>query len=134
MQFTPRLFLLILLAAPLLAAAALWPGFVWIAAIYLLVLAVVAWTDWRVSPAPGQWRLRRQHEERLSLAADNLVEVFVTLDGPARPTRVWLRDTPPPTFRIVEGEPVLPGTVAVGEAARFAYHCGARRAIRPRRR
>ena len=122
MQFTQRLFLLILVAAPLLAAAAFWPGFVWIALIYLLVLAVVAWTDWRVSPAPGQWRLRRQHEERLSLAADNRVEVFVTLDGPARPTRVWLRDTPPTTFRIVEGEPVLAGAVAAGDAERFAYH------------
>jgi uncharacterized protein (DUF58 family) len=122
MQFTPRLFLLILAAAPLLAATALWPGTVWVAAIYLLVLGVVAWADWRVSPAPGQWRLHRRHEERLSLAADNLVELFVTLDGPARPTRVWLRDTPPPTFRIVEGEPVLAGTVAAGETARFAYH------------
>lgn len=122
MQWTQRLLLLILVAASLLAAAAFWPGFVWLAAGYLLLLALVAWTDWRVSPRPGQWQVRRQHDERLSLAADNRVEIFVTLTGPARPTRVVVRDTPPATFRVVEGEPVLTGTVATGTTARFAYH------------
>ena len=106
MQLTSRAFALLLITAPLLAAAALAPAFAWIAAGWLLLWLAACVADWRLTPRAADWELARRHEERLSLAAWNRVDVTVRLVTGLRPLNVWLRDTPPADFGVnADGPP-----------------------------
>ncbi len=117
MQLTSRSFALLLVTAPLLAAAAIAPAFGLIAGGWLVLWLAACVADWRLTPRAADWGVTRRHEERLSLAAWNRVDVTVRLAAGARPLDVWLRDTPPADFGVVADEvktsppcpPLLPG-------------------------
>lgn len=122
MQLTPRALLLLLVTAPLLAAASFSSLWLTAAGVWLLLVAALLIADWQLSPTPAQWTVTRVNDTRLSLAAQNRIEVQVRLVRSPRPVRVWVRDTSPVTFGIDEQERILAGVVAPGEVAGFVYH------------
>ena len=122
MQLTLRGLALLLVTAPLLLAAFWWPLAVWAAAIWLLVCLAALVADWQLAPKPADWTLARRHEDRLSLAAQNLVEIDIFLHGGLRATPIWLRDTPPPTFHLDVPEPLLAGVAQPQQTVVLRYH------------
>ncbi len=98
MLLTPRAFLLLLGFAPLLAAAAVVPAMLVIALVYAVIVIAMLVMDARLSPQPNQFSLSRQHDQRLSLNADNAVTVSVMHSG-ARSVEIWVRDEFPNEFR-----------------------------------
>lgn len=122
MQLTLRGLALLLVTAPLLLAAFWWPAAVWAAALWLIVCGAAFVADWQLAPKPADWTLARRHDNRLSLAAQNLVEIEIYLYAGLRSTPVWVRDTPPPTFRIDVAQPVLEAQVAPQQRTAVRYH------------
>ncbi len=120
-QITPRTLILLLLTAPLLAASALWPPALLLAGAWLIVLLALLVADWGLSPGPRQWEMNRSHDNRLSLAAPNRITIGVLLRQGRAPIRVWVRDTPPPSFAVRTEDRVLPGEATPGKWATFAY-------------
>lgn len=128
MQLTVRALLPLLLTAVPLVLMTVTPAFGVPAFGWLTLLLALLLADLRLSPRPGDWEVRRRHDERLSLAAWNPVTVTVSLRGGRRPVRLWLRDEPPPTFGIAESERILAGVLVPGEDLRLVYR------LRPPRR
>ncbi len=126
MQLTYRGLLLLLPTVAWLALAAVWLPFVAVAVLWLIVASAVLFADWRLAPRPADWELARRHDERLSLARWNAVEVDVRARRARRSTRIELRDEPPASFAI-EGDPVLHAAAQQG-AATLLYR------VRPARR
>ena len=88
-----------LLTAPILAAAWL-PLMQWVAVGYLLLVCLMIGLDWRLAePITRRFDIRREHDQKLSLGADNVIKIFVRNRG-NRPTTIWLRDEPPDAFNI----------------------------------
>lgn len=122
MQLTLRGLVLLLLTAPLLLAALWWPLAVWVAALWLIVCGAAFVADWQLAPRPADWTLARRHDSRLSLAAQNLVEIEIDLHGGARVAPIWLRDTPPPTFRLDVAQPLLAARAVPRRPTVVRYH------------
>ena len=130
MQLT-RLSLVLLLITMLPLAAMTWYPVAGLIALGWLVLVLALFiADWQLTPIPSHWELMRAHEDRLSLAAQNRIEVEVYLRPGAvrRSLPVWLRDESPATFGIAEEERILHHTIRPGEPHTFAYY------LRPPRR
>lgn len=123
MQFTFRTYLLLLATAIPLAF-----GNLLIAAVWLIGLLALLLADWRMTPAADVWDVTRTHEDRLSLAAPNQIDVDVRLRRSPRALRVWLRDEPPVTFGIDADERILEKSVPPSETTNFRYD------VRPPRR
>lgn len=121
MQFTPRALLLLLFTCLLLAAGSWLPFAPGLAAGWLILLASLLIADWQLSPGPQQWGMERSHDNRLSLAAPNRISIRVLLRHGRAPVRVWVRDTPPPSFAVTGTNGVLPGSATPGQAAVFVY-------------
>jgi uncharacterized protein (DUF58 family) len=125
-MLTWRFLLLMLVAAPLIALsgwiAPLLPV-VWAYVVAVLVLAVF---DWRAAQSADRFELRREHDRRLSLGAENLVRVHIRERG-GRRTEVSLRDDPPDEFAVI-GKRTLTGSVIGRGTLVLDYH------VRPRRR
>lgn len=105
--------LLLLLAAPLIAAGAWAPELERLAAGVVLLCLGLFIMDWRLARDVDRFDVSRRVDTRLSLGADN--PVFVTVHNRSRlPTRLWLRDEPPEAFtlerRVLEGEVKPRGT------------------------
>lgn len=132
MQLTVRGLGLVLVTAGLLALGGLVGTFVWVALGWLVLVAATLLADWRLTPGCEAWEVVRSHDDRLSLAVHNRITVDVRLcggrHGGARALRVWLRDEPPPPFRIAEEERVLHGVIVPGQLGHFVY------TVRPPRR
>ncbi len=77
--------------------------------------------DWQLTPRPADWSWQRLHENRLSLAVANQITVRLQLHRGLRPLRVWLRDTPPPTFGVDAGERILSGSLEPTATHEFTY-------------
>ena len=121
-QLTLRGLALLLAAVPLLLAALWWPPAVWAAAFWLVACASALLADWQLAPKPADWTLVRRHDNRLSLAAQNLVEIEIRLHGGQRVVPIWLRDTPPSPFRLDVVHPVLSVQVVPRQLAVAHYH------------
>lgn len=98
MLLTRRALFLLLLAAPLLAAATFASWLVYAAGAYLLFLLGMIYLDRRISPGPGEFLLTRTNDPRLSLGAMNLVSVRVENRG-GRSVRALVRDEFPVQFQ-----------------------------------
>lgn len=109
MHVTTRAVLLLLLMTPLLIAAAWLPLLQWVAGGWLLLVFALLGLDWRLAGGAGRFGLTRLHDERLSLGAENLIQVRVENHG-GRPVAVWLRDEPPLTFGV--SQQILAGEIA----------------------
>ncbi len=128
MQLTPR-GLALLMGTPLwLAPAALWPWAGWVAVAWLIGSLALLIADWGLAPDGSAWEATRRHDSRLSLAAQNRIEVDVLLRRGLRPLRAWLRDETPPPFGIDADDRILVATITPGRPHTFIYH------VRPPRR
>jgi uncharacterized protein (DUF58 family) len=121
MQLTSRGFFLVLATAVWLALGVWLSWFIWIAAAWLVMALALLLADWRLTPTAADWELSRQHDNRLSLAAPNRVAVTVRLRRSLRPLTVWLRDEPPPPFRLEPPERILPGVAPVDQPITLDY-------------
>lgn len=128
MQLTWRSFLLLLIPILLLGLSQLWGFLLWVSLAALVIVLALLLADWRLTPDARAWSLKRQHDDRLSLAAWNLVTVQVHLRQAPRALQVWLRDEPPPTFGCDPAIPLLSAQVAPGSPHTFSYR------LRPPRR
>jgi uncharacterized protein (DUF58 family) len=91
---TPRLLALFLVPGALLAAANLVPGFLLVAAAaWLLALGLIG-AEWRLLASGAAVTLRRRHEPRLSLGAENVIWLDLESRAP-RTLAVTLRDETP---------------------------------------
>jgi uncharacterized protein (DUF58 family) len=98
-SLTTRGVLLLLIAAPLIAAATWAPGLELAAALYVLACGVVFALDWRLAGSLQRFDLARQHDDRLSLNAVNLIHLSLRQRGRQRVT-FWVRDEPPDAFEV----------------------------------
>ena len=96
---TLRGILFLLLAAPLMAFATWLPVFEWLAWGYVLVALLVFGLDWRFSGPVTRFDVRRVHEPRLSLGAENPIRLEVH-NRSLRPVQFQLRDEAPEQFQI----------------------------------
>ncbi len=122
MQLTLRGLALLLVTAPLLLAAFWWPVAVWVAALWLIIALAAFVADWQLAPKASDWTLARRHDARLSLAAQNLVEIEIALHAGLRATPLWLRDTPPPTFHLDVAQPLLESVAIPRQPVVVRYH------------
>jgi len=117
--------LLLLLAAPFLAAGTWVPALEWVAGLYFLLCLGLFALDFRQAGSIRRFDISRQHEPRLSLGADNPVRLTVHNRG-RRPATIWLRDEPPDASEI--DSRVLSGMAPARGAWHGLYH------VRPLRR
>src|SRR4051794_23418445 len=93
---TPRLLALLLVPGALLAAATLAPGLLLFAAAAWLLALGLTGAEWRLLAGGPAVSLRRRHEPRLSLGAENLIWLDLESRAP-RALAVTLRDETPTT-------------------------------------
>jgi uncharacterized protein (DUF58 family) len=105
---TFRAVLLLLGAAPLIAAATWAPALQGVAALYVVASLALLLLDRRWAGDPARFEVEREHEPRLSLGADNAVRIRVRNRSP-RPATVWVRDEAPDAFEV--DEVVLEGEI-----------------------
>ncbi|MEZ4676157.1 MAG: DUF58 domain-containing protein [Caldilineaceae bacterium] len=121
MQLTIRSWLLLITAAPLLAAWSFGVVWAWSALIWLLFVCALLLADRQLSPASQAWLVTRHHEERLSLAAQNPITIHLLLRRGTRPVRLWVRDEPPPSFRQRTADQILSATATPNQAVQLTY-------------
>lgn len=126
MQLTVRSWLLLMVTAPLIAGSGWLPPLLWAAGAWLLLAAALLIVDAQLMPRATDWRLERRHDARLSLAAQNRIRIVIELlpsrRTTLRPVPLWLRDTPPPTFRLDRPEPLLTGVAPPNGLIELTYH------------
>ena len=93
-MITFRATLLLLVTAPLWAVSNWIPAFQWIALGYFGVVIGVFLVDRRAAGDSDQFQIERVHDSRLSLGADNRVQLAVR-NRQRRAVTFWLRDEPP---------------------------------------
>jgi len=122
---TPRLFVVLLLAAPLAAFG----GILVVLAICVIALALLAaLVDWLLARDGMRIELRRVLPgDKLSLGAWNPVRLAVR-NATARTQRIELRDVPPPNFDLDPRVPLFGAVIKSGEPGTIAYK------VRPRER
>jgi len=98
MLFTHRLLFLLLAGVPLIAWATWQPPAIYLAALYLLAVLVVAGLDLLTSTDPADLDARRLVDSKLSLGAENLVQIVVVNRSPF-PLPIVARDEVPPACR-----------------------------------
>ena len=124
-MLTARALLLLALAAPLIAAATWVPILEWLAGLYAFACGLLFLADRRAAKDISHFEVRRLHETRLSLGADNAVRILVR-NRTAYRTEFSIRDETPSEFES-DGF-VLSGAAESGEAWEGHY------TVRPLRR
>jgi uncharacterized protein (DUF58 family) len=122
---TTRALLLILIAAPLMALGAWIPFMEWIAWGYALFVIAVMFIDWRLAGDNKQFELTREHDNKLSLGAENPIRVSLR-NRSWRRVSFTVRDEAPEQFRIETR--TMEGQVAPRGTWEQVYH------VRPLRR
>ena len=113
-----RLVAALLVPALPLAAGAVVPALQPLAPLLLLAVLALLALDWRLTPSPRRLEVQRVHEARLSIGAENPIEV--TLENRSRRAlRVWVRDEFPPGLRA--SALFLDGRLEPGEERRLGY-------------
>ncbi len=119
-MITRRALYLLLLVAPILALGTISSAAYWGAGLYAVGLLGLLAADFALSPKPGDFRLVRENDPKLSLGADNAVSIVVRrLGAPEMPgvrgrgVPFIIRDEPPEEFII--SEMFLAGTIGPGE-------------------
>ncbi|MCL4267480.1 MAG: DUF58 domain-containing protein [Anaerolineae bacterium] len=100
MHITNRGILMLLLAAPIIAAGTWAPLLQWVGLAYIIVLLLLLALDWRLAqPLAQRFEVRRDHDDKLSLGADNPITLTVRNRSP-RPIAIAARDEPPDEFGV----------------------------------
>lgn len=113
------------MAAPIMALGTWLPAMQWIAGGYIFVILLVFIIDWRRAGAVNRFEIGREHDTKLSLAAENPIQLKLRNRTRHRVT-FWLRDEPPDVFEI--NARILSGTVGARQTWTGTYY------VRPRRR
>lgn len=125
MHLTFRGTLMLLLAAPIMAMGTWLPGLQWLA-IGLIVLVIALFVlDWRGAGHISTFQVKRTHDTKLSLGADNPISLSVR-SLQRRKIIFRLRDEPPDDFQIDTS--VLNGEVSPRDTWQGVYY------VRPLRR
>lgn len=125
MHITLRGFLF-LLVSPLLLAFATWLPFLrWIALTYIIASVLIFYFDWQFAGSVEQFQIWREHDHKLSLAAENPIRVLLRTTS-RRTIRFWVRDEPPDEF--IVSQRIFEGQVAPRSTWEVVYH------VRPVRR
>ncbi len=122
---TTRALLLILLTAPLMALGVWIPFMEWAAWGYALFVLAVMFIDWRMAGDIEQFELRREHDNKLSLGAENPIRVSLR-NRSWRRVSFTVRDEAPEQFKIETR--TIDGQVAPRATWEQVYH------VRPLRR
>ncbi len=125
MMPTPRGILLLLLAAPILAAGTWVAPLQWGAVAYGLFCLALFALDWQLAEPLRRFEIKREHDAKLNLGAENLIQLSVR-NRSRRPAIFWLRDEPPDAFEIEAR--LFAGEAAGQHTWRGQYH------VRPLRR
>ena len=99
MLFTNRALFLLLITAPLLALGTWFPFMQWVAWGYALLIATLIYTDWRLAGKITQFDLQREHDNKLSLGAENPVKISLR-NRSWRGVDFTVRDEAPEQFKI----------------------------------
>lgn len=118
MFLTKRGLVLLLLAAPFLAAATWLPQLVWGAALALGLALILIVADWRTAGTVSHFQVDRRHDARLSLGAENkiTIEVRHRFD---RSLPLEIRDEPPHAFKT--GDLLLERSLPARQTWQAAY-------------
>jgi len=116
---TPRLLILLLLGAVLVAGASFAVPLTWVAVLFFLALLGLVLADYAISTKPEQIAVERLNEAKLSLGAPNLITVRVNNQSP-RALRLKLRDEYP--FAMRSDADVLDGVLPPLGETRLRYH------------
>ncbi len=127
MTLTTRSVLLLLMAAPIIAAGTWAPALEWIAGLYVLLTLALLALDYRLAGDARRFQVSRQHDTKLSLGVDNPIHLSVR-NRSRRPTTIWLRDEPPDDFETAKQTRILSGNVPAQSTWQAVYH------VRPLRR
>lgn len=111
MQLTTRGWCLLLLTGLPLALMSQAFGWVWVALGWLAFSAALFLADWRLTPDVRAWTVTRQHDDRLSLAADNPIQLLLQLRRGATALAIWVRDEPPVHFHVAATQRILQAQV-----------------------
>ena len=95
---TRRLFLLALAIAIPLGLAMVARVFLVVFGLGAIALVVTIVVDWSACAGPGDFDVKRRHDPRLYLGADNAIALVVENRG-RRAAQIRVRDTPPTAFR-----------------------------------
>jgi len=125
MYLTRRALLLLLLAAPFIAAATWLPALEWVAGGYVLLCLLLFAFDWYRARPVREFEVKRAHDSKLSLGADNPIRLAVR-NRQRRPVSFQIRDEPPEDFDIRQR--ILGGEVAARQTWTGVYY------VRPLRR
>ncbi|NUM49146.1 MAG: DUF58 domain-containing protein [Anaerolineales bacterium] len=124
-MLTPRALLLLLLAAPLIAAGTWFAPLQWLAVVVMVLCGIVFLLDRRLAGGVKRFEVERIHDNRLSLGAENPIRVTVYNRERTR-VAFWVRDEAPEQFKI--STRLLEGEVAPRQMWEGGYH------VRPLRR
>jgi len=116
---TPRLLVLMLLGAVLVAGASFAQPLVWVSVAYFMALLGLVVADFLLSTRPDQIDIERTTDPKLSLGADNLVRIALTNRSPRRVV-FQLRDEYPYQFRV--DQQLLAGTMPALAGMEARYH------------
>lgn len=119
MHITIRGILLLLLAAPIIGAATWASALEWVAGLYVLLVLGLFGLDWRSAGKVTRFDIARQHDTKLSLGAENPVQLSVRNRSP-RPAKFWLRDEPPDVFTIEQR--LFSGLIPPRQSWQTTYH------------
>ncbi len=100
-MLTRRGLLLLIIAAPLIAAGTWLPVLEWLAGLYLLLCGGLLVSDWRLGRGVDRYQVAREHDSKLSLGVDNGIHLSV-FNRSRLPARFEIRDEAPEAFRISE--------------------------------
>ena len=123
-MLTTRGLLLLLLAAPVIAAATWLPVLEWAAVLFVLGCAALFYLDRRLAEGIGRFEIARSHDNRLSLGVENEIRLSVRNLG-RFPAQFRIRDEAPETFGI--DRRVLAGEAAARAQWEGVYHLTPRR-------
>lgn len=120
MHITRRGILILLAAAPILAAGTWSPVLQWGAVGLVVLVFAFLVLDWRLaSPLDKGFEVKRQHDNRLSLGADNPIQLSVR-NRTVRTATFWVRDEPPDAFQV--DRRILSGQVSGRKTWEDVYH------------
>jgi uncharacterized protein (DUF58 family) len=118
MYLTRRAILLLLIAAPLIAASSLLPVLRLVTGIYLLACVALFVLEVRLSRSRQRLDVSRSHAQKLNLGIENTITLRV-FNHSLRPVTFWLRDEPPDEF--VAPELIHQGTVQARQEWQACY-------------
>ncbi len=116
---TPRLLILLLLGAVLVAGASFAVPLTWVAVLYFIALLGLVIADYAISTRPEQLGVERLNEAKLSLGTPNLIALRLHNQSP-RAVRLKLRDEYP--YQLRADADVLDGTLPPLGDAELRYH------------